>query len=314
MSSKTRLDSTLPRRAFKVYASGYILSLLVSGALILFGAYHFTRNMPADDLARFFRFLTGALAFSFALAIMLGLVAAYRIIHVFDEVFSENYRALAELSTLTDNIAHDLRTPLTHLLSAAELAAIEGTVADLPATVAEESSAMLSMINTMLEISQSESRIERSPRETLDLCEIARKSAEFYRIIAEDRQIAFVLVLPDEPMFFSGHAAKLRQLLSNLVDNAFKFTPAGGEVCLNLSRTPSSLQITVSDTGCGISPSDAPHVFERFWRADSSRTLPGNGLGLALVKAIVTSYAGQVSFTSSSSGTAFVVTLPAINS
>ena len=174
MSSKKALDATLPRRAFKVYAGGYILFLTVTGALILLGAYGLAEGMELEAKTRLFRFLAGILSFSFLLAVAMGLVAASRIVGLFDGVFAESRRTIAELSVLTDNIAHDLRTPLTHLVSAAELAAA-GQTADLPAIVAEESSSMLAMINTMLEISQSGARIERSGRETLDIAATARR-------------------------------------------------------------------------------------------------------------------------------------------
>ncbi len=100
--------------------------------------------------------------------------------------------------------------------------------------------------------------------------------------------------------------------MGNLLDNAIKFTPDGGAIGLSLSRAGASILLRVSDTGCGIAPDDLPNVFRRFWRADSSRSLPGNGLGLALVQALAHSYGGTVACTSAPSrGTCFTVTFPA---
>lgn len=295
-------DSGLPRRAFKVYASAFIAYLVCAGAMIFFGAAFFIER----DLSIFFAFLGLTLVVLFILAVLLGLVAAYRIIRVFDEVFAENFRAMEELSTLTDNIAHDLRTPLTHLLSAAEVASKD----ELPAIVADETTAMLAMINTMLEISQSGFNIGRSPRKDVDVCKLVSGLADFFRMVAEDKNVSFKLDLPSRPVVFSGHEAKLRELVANLVDNALKFTPSGGEVALSIAPRAGGFVLRVADTGCGIASEDAPHVFKRFWRSDKSRSLPGNGLGLALVKAIVTSYAGKISFTSTpGKGTEFTVEL-----
>ena len=100
--------------------------------------------------------------------------------------------------------------------------------------------------------------------------------------------------------------------MGNLLDNAVKFTPAGGTVSVTLSKEPETglARLAVSDTGIGISEADQPNLFKRFWRSDASRSLPGNGLGLAVVKAIVTSYGGSVTCTSRPGvGTTFVVKL-----
>ena len=98
--------------------------------------------------------------------------------------------------------------------------------------------------------------------------------------------------MPDAPLYVSAHKGRLQQMLGNLLDNALKFTPKGGRIEVRLASNPFSL--SVANTGPGIPAADIPHVFKRFWRGDGSRSLPGNGLGLALVKAIVTSYGGSV--------------------
>jgi len=117
--------------------------------------------------------------------------------------------------------------------------------------------------------------------------------------------------LPKDSVVFSGHRGRLQRLLGNLLDNAIKFTPEGGVITLSLLQKGSEIVLRVSDTGCGIAPEDIPHVFRRFWRSDSSRSLPGNGLGLALAKAIVTAYAGTISCESTpGKGTTFTINIP----
>ena len=189
---------------------------------------------------------------------------------------------------------------------------------DLPPAVAEETSAMIEMINTMLEISQTGCRIERTPRTEVDLSETVRRVAELYGPVAEDKAQRVALDLPPEPVVFHGHAGKLQQLVANLLDNAIKFTPEGGHVLVSLTTVARdaggrAVRIAVSDDGPGIARNDLPHIFTRFWRSDSSRTLPGNGLGLALVKAIATSYGGHVACTQRfhDRGAVFTVSLPA---
>ena len=222
-------------------------------------------------------------------------------------------KAMQELHDLSDDIAHDLRTPLARMHAQAELAAMgEVSAQELAAGVAEETTSMLELINTMLDLSQTGARIERSPRTDVDLAAIVRQMTEFYASVAEDKRVAFVLDLPEGEIVRSAHKAKLQQLVGNLLDNAVKFTPAGGTVSVTLSKEPETglARLAVSDTGIGISEADQPNLFKRFWRSDASRSLPGNGLGLAVVKAIVTSYGGSVNCTSRPGvGTTFVVKL-----
>lgn len=230
----------------------------------------------------------------------------------FNTMCDQNEKTITELQTLTDDIAHDLRTPLTRLRTAAEFAAMGGELKrPLPEILFEQSSDMLELINTMLEISQTGCRIDRTPREDIDLCVFLRETVELYATVLDDQKLAVNLDLPKESVVFSGHRGRLQRLLGNLLDNAIKFTPAGGVITLSLVQTASGIVLRVSDTGCGIAPEEIPQVFRRFWRSDSSRSLPGNGLGLALAKAIVTSYAGTITCESSpGKGTTFTITIP----
>ncbi len=228
-----------------------------------------------------------------------------------NQTVQEKNRAIEELKTLTDDIAHDLRTPLTRLNIAAEASFVKGDGLALIEHVSQESTAMLEMIDTMLEISQTSFRIDRTPRETLDLALLVQQSADIYRQLAEDKNITLKVDVPNRSIGFSGHKAKLQQMIGNLLDNALKFTPEGGTIAMALTCEEKGVVLKVGDTGCGIGKDDLPHIFQRFYRADSSRSLPGNGLGLALVHAIVTSYGGRITCHSTlDEGTTFVVQLP----
>lgn len=219
--------------------------------------------------------------------------------------------AMEDLGKATDSIAHDLRTPLTRMHGKAELAAMTGDSSNLAGDVAEECDSMLEMINTMLDIAQTEHLIQTSPREIVDLVAVARKAVELFTPPAEDKGIALSMETSLPSILFSGHTAKIQQLLGNLLDNAVKFTPKGGKVSVSLKKEDNEAVLQVKDTGCGIAAKDLPRIFERFYRADSSRTLPGNGLGLSLVRAVATSYGGKAKIESECGhGTCVTVTLP----
>ena len=212
--------------------------------------------------------------------------------NAFNSMAAENEKTLSDLRALTDDIAHDLRTPLTRIRAAAETAALAEGEHPLAEDVCEEASSMLEMINTMLDISQTDSRIRRTPREQIEMVAFVGHVIELYSVLAEESSVSLSATMPDAPLYVSAHKGRLQQMLGNLIDNALKFTPKGGRIEVRLASDPFSL--SVANTGPGIPASDIPHVFKRFWRGDGSRSLPGNGLGLALVKAIVTSYGGSV--------------------
>lgn len=263
--------------------------------------------------------------FDWFLGILLAIIAVLGIVAVavfswilagrilkLNQTVEEKERAIAELKMLTDDIAHDLRTPLTRLKMAAEATLIAEEASELAEKVAHDTESMVEMINTMLEISQTGFRIDRTPRETLDLVALIRRTAELYQAPAEDQNLSLVVDVPQRPVFLSAHQSKMQQVLGNLLDNALKFTPAGGRISLKLEVKDGRIVLMVQDTGLGIDENDLPHIFKRFYRADASRNLPGNGLGLALVEAIVTSYGGKITCRSTrGEGTTFTVCLPA---
>lgn len=266
-------------------------------------------------LERFLIILASTLGASALLTTLFSCLSAFcfgdRILKL-NRLVEAKDRAYAELRRLTDDIAHDLRTPLTRLSVAAENEASKtAAAAPLAQSVMDETSAMLELIETMLAISQLEARIERSPRETLDLSAFVARMGELYAPVAEDAKLSLSVAVPSGPTIFAGHKAKLQQLLANLIENAVKFTPAGGKISVTLAHDGKAATLTVTDSGCGIATNDLPFIYTRFWRADGSRHLPGNGLGLALVKAIVTSYGGTIECKSQiGHGTEFAVRLP----
>jgi signal transduction histidine kinase len=150
------------------------------------------------------------------------------------------------------------------------------------------------MINTMLEIAETDARVKPLLVNPVDIAEIIKDVVELYSPVAEDKEIKVSLRIIDSPLIVAAERSRLQRAVANLLDNALKFTPKGGWVALEARKIDNSAQILISDSGIGIEGDDLPRVWERFYRADSSRTTPGTGLGLSLVQSIVHAHGGSV--------------------
>ena len=124
-------------------------------------------------------------------------------------------------------------------------------------------------------------------KEPVDLAAEARTAYSLFSGIAADRKIGFSSSLPDEPIWIAGDRSRIQRIISNLLDNALKFTPEGGRVSIIVEQDGAEAVLRVTDTGPGIPPEELERVFERFYRLDRSRSTPGHGLGLSLVNAFV---------------------------
>jgi len=218
---------------------------------------------------------------------------------------------------MSDNIAHDLKSPLTRIRGFAELALIQETPGDIEAyrTMAantiEESDHLLDMINTMLVISRAEAGEAEFEYEPVDLSAMIIDAWDLFVPLAEDKQIVFTQQV-DNGVWIQGDAGMLQRAFANLIDNAIKYTPEKGQVHLTLETCGKELvEFRVKDSGPGIDPQNHQKIFERFFREESSRTTPGTGLGLSLAKTIIEQHSGTISVqTSENAGSLFTVTLP----
>lgn len=232
----------------------------------------------------------------------------------FNEMIDRVRASIEDQRLLTDNIAHDLKTPISHLRSRAELTLYgKEPESKLAESVAEECSAMLSMINATLEISRAHSDLRTGLVGETDLSAVIREAADLFAPAAESAGLRIRTGLPEASVRVSANKVRIQRVVGNLLDNALKFTDAGGSVSLDLSIEGPMAKLTVTDTGRGI-PSDAfPNLFKRFYRADESRTVAGHGLGLALARAYVEMYGGSISAANSPRGGAvFTVMLPLV--
>ena len=212
--------------------------------------------------------------------------------------------------------AHELRTPMTSIQGFSELLMDDSldpdTTRDVAATIHRQSSTLVTMVNDLLDLQRIEQRRGRNfDRVPQPLQPIVRRTVSELKVVNDSRSVAMD-GLPDEPVEVSVDAAQLGQALTNVLNNAYKYSPGGGEIRLSLeSRVEHGVRqvgIRVRDHGIGMTPAQRARVFERFYRADPSGSIPGTGLGMSLVKEIVELHEGQVDI-DSELGTGTTVTL-----
>jgi two-component system, OmpR family, sensor kinase len=232
---------------------------------------------------------------------------------VLNSTFARLEAAFAQQQRFTADAAHELRTPVSVMLTQAQTALNrERTAPEYRETVEacrRAAQRMRRLIESLLALARLDAGQEPMKRLDFDLAQTAGDGVELVRPLADERGVKIIPVLP--PLKVVGDSERIAQVITNLLTNAIQYNRDGGEVRVKLERQNGFAILMVGDTGRGISAEDLPHVFERFYRADQSRSTGGNGLGLSISRAIVEAHGGTIEVSSEeAAGTTFTVRLP----
>ena len=234
-----------------------------------------------------------------------------RLGRTFNAMLDRIQALVTAMREMTDNLAHDLRSPLARIRANSEMALANGeSKTALLASTIEECDRLMDMIDTTLDIAEAESGAARLKLDDVNLSALTLDACDMFRPAAEDRHIQLSVHVPDQCVLRADRH-RLQRILANLIDNALKYTPKDGQIEVRLREEESRILLEVTDTGAGIPETDLPRIFQRFYRGDESRTGNGTGLGLSLALAFARAHGGDIVAQSApGQGSTFTVVLP----
>lgn len=238
-----------------------------------------------------------------------------RLAEVLNSMLARLESAVKTLSQFVADASHELRTPLAVIRTTAELALRRGrspeSYRESLEDVVSETQRMTQLVEDLLILARTDAQIVEMPRSPVDLRDILQAVAAELNSLAQARQIRILTALGDAPAVIFGNRPALHRLFLGLLDNALKYSHPSSEVIVAIEHRDAGLSVTIQDFGAGIGEADLPHIFERFYRADRSRTGSGHGLGLPLAESIAIAHRAKIEVRSvAGAGSSFSVIFP----
>jgi len=302
-----------------------LLSMLMMAPLVLvasasLGYWLAGRSMqPVEGMIEELEAIQDGTSLNRRLAVPTGDDELSRLAQRLNDMLGRVERSFVALRRFTADASHELKTPLMVLRAGVERSLTHPQVPGeiLPALdeTLRQINQMSELVNNLLTLARADEGRASLVLVDTDLRTLVAEAAETAEILGADRQVTVKVELPPYAVMLPVDAARIRHLLMNLVTNAIKYTPAAGHATVRLVDGPETVTMSVQDTGIGIAPGDLPNVFERFWRADISRSRtgehPGTGLGLAISKWIAEAHGGEITVQSRPGrGSTFTAILP----